>query len=1168
MKVRAMVLLFGIIPRFCLGYDRSCHPVFNEISTLGFKSSYVTQFIELSLSEGCKDSSSRKSFTLNKYGLLVLETRPLLNLHLEPDTFSLISFVDFNNHKWPQEDGHFVKRFYVVGSSRENVLTDFRFYDFDDRTASTTVEYQDFVSKFSFVKTSSAGNPSYVTDKIQVSRSDQEWLSSRIKSHVVFAPTEDTRSMLSLGRLATLLPGQTHFYVLPPDSLDDCTSASYCDSTWVLALPSPGERNYCTGENVRLHLSRVEVSHTTQQPSVDEVSPMDASSYSDSQDELRERPGGYAEPLDASVEGGNVDHPEVRDQCHSQVTELKLTIKALNKQVEDMKEELHRLVEEMKEKNNFFKEAFQLTGESERRRYGLFRSKEDLEKLKQNLHYLSVDGKTLSRSQITTLAKLPWLSYYRNPTKPYADFLRCNLCNRETVIQEYDPDPDHAKCEQSIRRNDGKLRTNALGRGSVMCVQKYGGRDPSSRKGINVILNRVRAHQSTSEHEANFQEYIATAKALETRVPQVVEGSLIYSCRLHYCKRRAIFQEAIFPYAIWDYAQEQHQPQHTLIPCQHGTISQQNRPITFHFALVRVESERADDIVDALTSYLEDLESWKNSPGLNDTPYAFFMKRMVALSSDGASVMTGASGGVHRKLQGLIIQETQRSGSGRVNFLLSVCAAHKLDLAVKGQKGSVFKFTQVLVSELHSLFTSARGRAAYSAAAKDMGFPLLKMDALHASSISKLLRVYPVLIQASERLAKDSSASPIAKERATDAEFILNDGRIFITLHHVNATLSYLARLSEALQDEEALMVDYLSRWRHLDSLLEHEALKDDVYDYLAHCGFLYMWDHERHKFVDADLNFLKNYYTPYSTPHSTAVDGPSENFLAYNPSMFSDFSLKEVDKLEELHRMNTAHLRRIQFFRNVNTGYSPGEQGSTDLRRYYLDITVLPKPEAQINQFYNDLRTSFRHHMTPSKYPTEAHKYFPYALDRHIILDIIECNGDYEAFKNCDLPGVTAASRGYPEYVDEEGNVDKGKRDRLILMSITDIQENCSLPEARGPFFDFYNSIARTARTSNTWPTDLRSDKNSIQLYKTLLDNGEALKIPPPLVHQWTKPRPGLKLKPHLPLALPQLRGRMINTSSWIFMPHIQCRYKDQVKVKPPTRNISQKKTKKCQEQ
>ncbi|KAK6025205.1 hypothetical protein OSTOST_08905 [Ostertagia ostertagi] len=873
-----------------------------------------------------------------------------------------------------------------------------------------------------------------------------------------------------------------------PTPLDDCTSASYCDSTWVLALPSPGERNYCTQENVRLHLSRVEVSHTTQQPSVDEVSPMDASSYSDSQDELRERPGGYAEPLDASVEGGNVDHPEVRDQCHSQVTELKLTIKALNKKVEDMKEELQRLVEEMKEKNNFFKKAFQLTGESERRRYGLFRSKEDLEELKQNLHYLSVCR--VSRSQISTLAKLPWLSYYRNSTKPYADFLRCNLCNRETVIQEYDPDPGHAKCEQSIRRNDGKLRTNALGRGSVMSwkvvsstlaaytIAKEG---LSFKKQFSLMLIGLRAGAAPAT--AHFDSLSAR--------------SMVKTFARH------------MKYEMLKQSLSKIDPSHSILRW-----------------LVRVESERADDIVDALTSYLEDLESWKNSPGLNDTPYAFFMKRMVALSSDGASVMTGASGGVHRKLQGLIIQETQRSGSGRVNFLLSVCAAHKLDLAVKGQKGSVFKFTQVLVSELHSLFTSARGRAAYSAAAKDMGFPLLKMDALHAvrwsaslqNSISKLLRVYPVLIQASERLAKDSSASPIAKERATDAEFILNDGRIFITLHHVNATLSYLARLSEALQDEEALMVDYLSRWRHLDSLLEHEALKDDVYDYLAHCGFLYMWDHERHKFVDADLNFLKNYYTPYSTPHSTAVDGPSENFLAYNPSMFSDFSLKEVDKLEELHRMNTAHLRRIQFFRNVNTGYSPGEQGSTDLRRYYLDITVLPKPEAQINQFYNDLRTSFRHHMTPSKYPTEAHKYFPYALDRHIILDIIECNGDYEAFKNCDLPGVTAASRGYPEYVDEEGNVDKGKRDRLILMSITDIQENCSLPEARGPFFDFYNSIARTARTSNTWPTDLRSDKNSIRLYKTLLDNGEALKIPPPLVHQWTKPRPGLKLKPHLP--------------------------------------------------
>ncbi|KAK6032550.1 DNA-directed RNA polymerase subunit H domain protein [Ostertagia ostertagi] len=84
---------------------------------------------------------------------------------------------------------------------------------------------------------------------------------------------------------------------------------------------------------------------------------------------------------------------------------------------------------------------------------------------------------------------------------------------------------------------------------------------------------------------------------------------------------------------------------------------------------------------------------------------------------------------------------------------------------------------------------------------------------------------------------------------------------------------------------------------------------------------------------------------------------------------------------------------------------------------------------------------------MAPESRPTEASASFHYALDRHTILDIIECNGDYDTFKNCVLPSISAEDRGYPDYIDDEGNVDKIKRDKLILESINAIERFCSLP-------------------------------------------------------------------------------------------------------------------------
>ncbi|KAK6038296.1 dimerization domain protein, hAT family, partial [Cooperia oncophora] len=123
--------------------------------------------------------------------------------------------------------------------------------------------------------------------------------------------------------------------------------------------------------------------------------------------------------------------------------------------------------------------------------------------------------------------------------------------------------------------------------------------------------------------------------------------------------------------------------------------------------------------------------------------------------------------------------------------------------------------------------------------------------------------------------------------------------------------------------------------------------------------------------------------------------------------------------------------------------------------------------------------------------------------LDRHIILDIIECNGNYNAFHKCDLPTVRPADRGYPILYGRGWECGQSRRKDAILLSMYSLQKYCpligtrSISETVTHFHNFYDSIAEKVRALDEWPNDLRKDKNSIRFYQALLNNSDALKIP-----------------------------------------------------------------------
>ncbi|ETN70180.1 hypothetical protein NECAME_05001 [Necator americanus] len=350
------------------------------------------------------------------------------------------------------------------------------------------------------------------------------------------------------------------------------------------------------------------------------------------------------------------------------------------------------------------------------------------------------------------------------------------------------------------------------------------------------------------------------------------------------------------------------------------TVSPQHRPITFHFFLSDVESETANHIVEAFLGHLNEMESWAEAPGLSETIRNYAVKNMVGLSSDGAAVMQGHIGGVYARMKNLIQESTRNDAHPRDNLILSVCMAHKLNLAVTTERGYFFQLTEAVVMEMYHIFgTTVRtvGRGVYKGVAKQMGYPYLQMRALFrvrwaaslVNSVSNILRVYPVLLQTLEILKSSNRFPAETVKRAKIASWVLMDGRTFIAKHHVHTVLEVLTYLSLSLQEEEALFIDLASSWRGTT-----EALTSNIYNIkterqILERGVLKMYDRSTNKYSHVSDDYFNNYYT-----------SPEQHPADYVPSdwNFPDRGCPEYINQEE-QRFNPS-LRHELFLHSIGT--------------------------------------------------------------------------------------------------------------------------------------------------------------------------------------------------------------------------------------------------------
>ncbi|KAL6732179.1 hypothetical protein Aduo_002966 [Ancylostoma duodenale] len=145
--------------------------------------------------------------------------------------------------------------------------------------------------------------------------------------------------------------------------------------------------------------------------------------------------------------------------------------------------------------------------------------------------------------------------------------------------------------------------------------------------------------------------------------------------------------------------------------------------------------ETGETITETLISHLRRRSGWMDYPGLLLTPHSHAMKRLVAITTDGASTMTGTVDGVFGKLRRQIQEETRSSAVPRTDLLLSVCAANKLNFAMKKITHPAYTFARALIMEMHTIFglmQTSSARRHYRELATLMGFKDLTMGQFFA----------------------------------------------------------------------------------------------------------------------------------------------------------------------------------------------------------------------------------------------------------------------------------------------------------------------------------------------------------------------------------------------------------------------------------------------------
>ncbi|CAJ0599543.1 unnamed protein product [Cylicocyclus nassatus] len=982
---------------------------------------------------------------------------------------------------------------------------------FDHKKRKEEAEY--FSPEFSYVQFDARRNKYFAPEKLQITREKQEWLSARAKDIVVFTTSMSESIALPLIRLKYLF---SHYespkiQVLCADFtwLKKCESISLCpDGHFAVTKQTPGTDNICDNNDERMLTASFEDICRHEEPmSQNQVSnedmPMDI-------DEMYEPH--FEAVMDSDVDLVSTSdqaagHPSLQAFCRTftrKQDKQQITLERILKAEERLQEGVCSLDTRMKQVQNEMivqeelrKAALKYSTLQLERKFGLDADHE----LEKKLEQLKSIGIEFTEKQKSWLLNLPWLQLVLDTSDLTNSFLRCKLCSREAKLRD---DALWFRHYSTVTPCPDEKCVNLMGAGSVLCIKRVSNYYRGWGAGI---VRAVGRHPNSKEHEDGLKSYHMALGAQEQQNQDLaVKATVTATVGAYTIAKQGLPLTSQFPLMMFALRAG------AVVGSAHYEATTAKRMIkTF---AVHIEYELfsyviANDlpfsilmdgssssrgtkwmaymirtiITDVLLSHLNELDSWVTSPGLRISPHEHAMKRLIAITTDGAATMTGCDEGVFGRLQRHI--QSKSSSPVRTELLLSVCAAHQLNIAMKNANHIAYKLARALIMEMHTIFGTSQSSSArrhYKDIARLMSFPNLQMGQFFAirwsdsfsKGLSNIIRMWPVSIESLDKVDSDSSISENLRIRAKCASWVMRDGRVFLMMKHVLNALRKVSSLSLLFQNTDSMAIDAIEATRATTQSLIDGSLKNDLHqELMAYKSVINVYDGKHLKRVDEQ--FLMNYYEILENSQARKWR------LVYLPESFKDFKKKvDVDFTNEEIEERSRLLSYKIFTTSEGSSSESGLEDIIDLDSSSLHFYQDSSPDVNFDVPLNfGLGSTFRDfllHLGEKTIQKEAEDLYTntytsiirkfgeqlipgnlfIAVDRHIILDIIDFDGDFRT------NGIIT----YPQ---------------MLLFPTEGI--HCAL--------DYVMS------TIKQWPEDLRNDKTFKRIYKKLLEFQEKLNMP-----------------------------------------------------------------------
>ncbi|VDK76157.1 unnamed protein product, partial [Cylicostephanus goldi] len=344
----------------------------------------------------------------------------------------------------------------------------------------------------------------------------------------------------------------------------------------------------------------------------------------------------------------------------------------------------------------------------------------------------------------------------------------------------------------------------------------------------------------------------------------------------------------------------------------------------------------------------------------------------------------------------------------------------------------------------------------------------------------------------------------------------MRDGRVFFMVEYVLRALDTIASLSLTFQNSDSLAVDAMESGRAAQRKLIDESVTDSVSNRVVkeltrYRSVVYLFDGKHQKRLDRE--FLKKYYSHSedSSPEAETSQQSKNWQLIYLPTHFKDYKPRNDDDLtdeekalrsalisQKSFRLLEERTNDDDFFENVDPESESlyfGQEDSPDMvhesglnfglgssYRSFLSIlgdkSVWDEAQAMLTGTY----ASIGNRMQSSSIPD----YMFVAVDRHIILDIIDFEGQFPtAWEKYAPPTATFENRGFAHYIGFGDVYDIATRNKMFTESIGWLEHYCVSPGLKEPLYTFYSFLHNRVHDLREWPQNLREDKTSGRLYE-----------------------------------------------------------------------------------